>query len=76
MKAPSRLREAQDRLARLSPERLQVAGDFLAYLEEREADEATIELLAIPGLAAALQAAEAEVADGRLTPVAQLRRRP
>ena len=43
------LEETESRLRRLSPERLQVASDFLAYLEERERSEATEELLNIPG---------------------------
>lgn len=40
---------------RLSPERLLVAADFLAYLAEREKNEATIKLLKIPGFLEALQ---------------------
>ena len=35
-------------LQRLSPERLRVAADFLAYLDERESNDATEELLSIP----------------------------
>ena len=35
-------------LKRLSPERLRVAADFLAYLDERESNDATEELLSIP----------------------------
>jgi hypothetical protein len=35
-------------LERLSPERLRVAADFLAYLDERESNDATEELLSIP----------------------------
>ena len=38
-----------DRLRRLSLDRLRVANDFRAYLEEREEDEATLELMNIPG---------------------------
>lgn len=43
-------RQAGKRIKELSPERLQVAVDFLAYLQERESNEATDELLRIPGL--------------------------
>ena len=43
-------RIANLRLKSLSPERLKVAADFLAYLEERESNEATEELWGIPGL--------------------------
>ncbi len=48
-------RVAQQRLESLSPERLRVAVDFLAYLEERESNDATEELLRIPGLAEELK---------------------
>jgi hypothetical protein len=43
------LTEAECRLRSLSPERLRVADDFLAYLQEREENEAIAELLSIPG---------------------------
>ena len=42
------LQETERRLRRLSSDRLRVASDFLAYLEDRESSEATAELLAIP----------------------------
>ncbi len=67
--------QAKRRLEGMSPERLHVAADFLAYLEEREADEATAELLAFPGFQEALEEAEAEVQAGRLTPVEELQRK-
>ncbi len=35
----SLIEEAERRLRQLSPERLRVAVDFLAYLEEREENE-------------------------------------
>ena len=57
------LTEAKHRLRSLSPERLRAANDFLAYLQEREENEATIELLNIPGFEAAFQRA-VEQADG------------
>jgi hypothetical protein len=69
------LRKAKKRLNSLSPERLRVADDFLAYLEERECSEATEELLRVPGFLDELEQAEADVAAGRLTPVDQLRRK-
>jgi hypothetical protein len=55
-------RRARQRLASLSPERLQVALDFLAYLEERESSTATDELLRIPGFVDTLKVAEDEAA--------------
>jgi hypothetical protein len=45
----SLLEDAKQRLRSLSTSRLRVANDFLAYLVEREENEATQELLGIPG---------------------------
>ncbi len=69
------LQQAQRRLSSLTPERLRVAEDFLAYLEAREADEATQELLALPGFLDQLKQAEEEIEAGLLTPVEDLRRK-
>lgn len=43
-------RQLHDSLKQLSPERLQVVADFVAYLASTESEAATQELLAIPGL--------------------------
>jgi hypothetical protein len=43
------LRGAELRLRRLSLDRLRVADDFLSYLEEKEADASTRELLGLAG---------------------------
>jgi hypothetical protein len=68
------LSEAEERLRNLSPERLRVASDFLAYLQEREESEATEELLAISGLEAALQNAIAQADCGDTVRFADVRR--
>ena len=75
MSATKILRQAKRRLDVLSPERLRVADDFLAYLEERESNEATEELLQIPGFLEAYERADDEARTGRLTPVEELRRK-
>jgi hypothetical protein len=67
--------ELKRRIDHLSVERLPVADDFLAYLEERESEEATAELLRIPGLLKDLEEAEREFAEGKGTPVEKLRRK-
>lgn len=59
----------------LSPELLTVAADFLAYLEERESNEATNELLKIPGFVEAFNKAQKDVAAGKVTTVEQLKRK-
>jgi len=60
------LQETERRLRRLSAERLRVASDFLAYLEERESSEATQELLEIPGFEKAFRRAEQQVKEGQV----------
>ena len=54
------LQESQARLRSLSPGRLRVANDFLTYLQEREENEATQELLEIPGFLSAFRRAAAQ----------------
>ena len=68
-------RRAKKRIDALSPERLQVADDFLAYLQERESNEATQELLKIHGFEDRLAEAERQVAAGQLTPAEELLRK-
>ena len=68
-------RQVKHRVDRLSPERLRVADDFLAYLEDRESDEATDELLKIAGFMELFEQAHRDITAGNLTPVEQLRRR-
>ncbi|MBN1936470.1 MAG: hypothetical protein JW934_17540 [Anaerolineae bacterium] len=46
------------------PHRLRVAIDFLAYLQEREENEATAELLSIPGFEAVFERAAGQVERG------------
>ena len=75
MNATEIRRQAKRRISCLSPDRLQVADDFLAYLEERESSEATEELLRIPGFVEAFKDACMEVDAGKLTPLSELRRK-
>ncbi|MGD1858929.1 MAG: hypothetical protein ACFB0E_03035 [Leptolyngbyaceae cyanobacterium] len=64
----SNLREqVHDYVEQLPPERLAVVLDFLAYLVEREDNDATAELLAIPGFTTELETAEREADAGELT---------
>ena len=60
------LTEAERRLRSLSFERLRVANDFLAYLQEREENEATTELLSIPGFEAAFRRAVEQADRGEV----------
>jgi hypothetical protein len=68
------LQAAEQRLRHLSLDRLRVALDFLTYLEQKEEEEATEELLNIPGLITEFHAAMHEVAVGEVVPFSQIRR--
>jgi hypothetical protein len=68
------LEETESRLRRLSSDRLRVASDFLAYLEERESSEATAELLEIPGFEEAFRRAEQQVKEAQVVRFADIRR--
>mgnify|MGYP003530098054 CR=1 FL=1 len=67
--------EAKVTLENLPKEQLNVAAEFLRYLDERASVEATEELLKIPGLLEDLAEAERDIAEGRTTPVEKLRRK-
>ena len=66
--------EMESRLRRLSPARLRVARDFLAYLEEREESEATQELLSLPGFEVAFRRAVQQAEAGAAAPFESIRR--
>lgn len=51
--------QLNESLKQLSPERLQVLADFAAYLADKESEDATQELLAIPGLLEKIKANKA-----------------
>jgi hypothetical protein len=74
MTATQLRKRIQRRVKALSVERLRTADDFLAYLEEREDNAATRELLAIPGLLARVRKAQRDAAAGKLVPFEKVRR--
>ncbi len=53
-------------IEQLSTEKLKIANDYLAYLQDKEAREATHELAINPEVAKSLERAEADVKAGRL----------
>ena len=72
---PTTLRsEASKRLRNLSPERLRVANNFLAYLQELEESEATRELLGIPGFEEAFNYAVIQVKRAKVVRFDKVRR--
>jgi hypothetical protein len=66
--------QIEEYIDRLSPERLKVAADFLAYLAERESQEATEELLKIPNFYESMMRAEAEIPKGSYRNWREIRR--
>ncbi len=67
--------QIQEYVNQLSPERLLVAADFLAYLAEREENDATEELLKINGFKEAFAKAKKNVEEGQVISVDQLKRK-
>ena len=68
------LEEAERRLRRLSPERLTVARDFLTYLDEREEQEATQELLKLAGFGEAYRKAMQQAQSDQVVRFVSIRR--
>ena len=50
----------------MSSERLELVADFLAYLVDKESEDATQELLDIPGFIESFERAKKDVAEGRV----------
>ena len=61
-------------LQRLSPESLRVAADFMAYLDERESNDATEELLSIPNFLEDYQEAMQDIENGDVVSLKSIRR--
>ncbi|ALF54164.1 hypothetical protein ACX27_17105 [Nostoc piscinale CENA21] len=53
-------------LDRLSSERLQVVADFLAYLADKESEDATQELLDTPGFIESFERGKKDIAENRV----------
>ncbi len=62
-------------LKQLSLERLQVVADFVAYLADKESEEATQELQEIPGFDEFFARGNIDISEGRITPLEQLKRK-
>lgn len=56
---------AKETLEQLPKKQLEVAAEFLKYLDQSASDEATEELLKIPGLLEDVKEAEREFAEGK-----------
>ncbi|MCC7476655.1 MAG: hypothetical protein IT425_14800 [Pirellulales bacterium] len=65
---------AKDAIDTLPLAQLKMATEFLRFLDERMSEEATEELLRIPGLLEDLKEAERDVAEGRTVDWREVRR--
>ncbi|QDL10781.1 hypothetical protein DP113_25210 [Brasilonema octagenarum UFV-E1] len=50
----------------LSSERLELVADFLGYLADKETEDATQELLDIPGFIESFERGKKDIAEGRV----------
>jgi hypothetical protein len=67
--------QIQSYLDQLSPEKLVVAIDFLAYLVNQQDNEATEELLKISGFKQAFHQAQENIKQGKVISCDQLKRK-
>ena len=58
--------QAVELIKQLSTEKLKAVVDYLSYLQDKEAWEATQELMGDPEIAKSLKRAEADIKAGRL----------
>ena len=61
--------QINQKLDHLSVENLQLVAEFLAYLSEKESEEATQELLDIPGFIEAFERGEKDIAENRVASI-------
>ena len=74
MQKVSLQQQAVELIEQLSTEKLKAVIDYLNYLQDKEAWEATHELTSDPDIAKSLKRAEADVKAGRLNRWSDVRR--
>ncbi len=67
--------EAKALIDEMSPAQLRVASEFLAFVKQREANAATLELLALPGFEKSFERGVKDIKAGRVKPWRQVRPR-
>lgn len=65
--------EAKALIDSMSGAQLRVASEFLAFVKDRRADAATLELLAIPGFEKSFARGMQDIKAGRTTPWRKVR---
>ena len=68
-----KIRRLYHLLLPLSPPRLDVILEYVEHLSDKESQEETDELMAIPGFKEDLAEAERDIAEGRLTPASEVK---
>jgi hypothetical protein len=66
-------KEAKTLIDTMSEAQLMVASEFLAFVKSREADAATLELLAIPGFESSFARGLRDIKAGRTKPWRKVR---
>lgn len=66
-------KEAKALIDSMSEPQLRVASEFLAFVKAREADAATLELLAIPGFESSYNRGLGDIKAGRTKPWRKVR---
>jgi hypothetical protein len=66
-------REAKALINTMSESQLKVVSAFLAFVKSREADDATLELLAIPGFESSFARGMRDIKAGRTKPWRKVR---
>ncbi len=69
----NKLRRLYELLLPMSPPRLNAILEYVEYLSDKESQEETDELMAIPGFKEDLEEAERDIAEGRLTPANEVK---
>jgi hypothetical protein len=73
MSTTARRKQAKALIDTMSDAQLRVAAEFLAFVKMRATDDATLELLSIPGFAASFARGMKDVKSGRTTPWRKVR---
>ena len=73
-KVESLRKQAQEIIQQLPPEKLRIALEYLLYLYDKEAWEATMELAADPEAVLSLKRAEDDIKSGRVKPWEEIKR--
>lgn len=75
MRNPDIYKVIDQYINQLPPERLNMVVEFLAYLSKKESEDATEELLNIPGFIQSFEKGRQDIAKGEITSCEKLKRK-